>query len=207
MLNGLLLKEGLLEKLVEFDRWLLIKINHDWSNPLFDDIFPFWRHSDTWLPLYLFLFLFMIMNYGWRSLPWIGLLLVTAGICDQVSSGFLKDFFNRTRPCSDETLIGHVRMLLNRCPTSGSFTSSHATNHFGAAMFIYITMKDVFKKAGLLFFLWAATICYGQVYVGVHFPFDVICGGILGCGIGYTMALIFNSQKVLSYKKIEKPVT
>lgn len=203
MLNGFLLKDGLLDKLLQFDRWLMIKINHDWSNSFFDSIFPFWRHSDTWIPLYLFLFLFMIMNFGWRSLPWMLLLAVTAGICDQVSSSFLKDFFDRTRPCSDGSLVGHIRFLLNRCPTSGSFTSSHAVNHFGAAMFIYITMKDVFKKAGLLFFVWAGSICYGQVYVGVHYPFDVICGGILGCGIGYAMALIFKSQPVLSFKKSE----
>jgi membrane-associated phospholipid phosphatase len=120
-----------------------------------------------------------------------------------VSSGLLKGYFNRTRPCGEEALMGHLELLLNRCPTSGSFTSSHATNHFGAAMFIYITMKEVFKKNGLLFFLWAASICYGQVYVGVHYPSDVIGGGILGCVIGYVMALIFNSQPLLSYKDLK----
>jgi len=67
------------------------------------------------------------------------------------------------------------------------------------AMFIFITMKDVFGKARKLFFFWAATICYGQVYVGVHYPLDVIGGGILGCGIGYAMALIFKSQQMFSY--------
>ena len=207
MLNGLLLKDGLLQKLLDFDRWLLIKINTDWSNSFFDSIFPVWRHSDTWLPLYFFLFLFMIMNFGWRSLPWMLLLGVTAGICDQVSSSFLKEFFARQRPCSDGSMFGHIRFLLTRCPTSGSFTSSHATNHFGAAMFIYITMKDVFKKNGLWFFVWAASICYGQVYVGVHYPFDVVGGAIVGCLIGYGMALIFNSQPLLSYKKTKAKVT
>ena len=204
MLNGLLLKDGILQKLLEFDRWLLLKINNDWSGSFFDSVFPFWRHSDTWLPLYLFLFLFMTMNFGWRAVPWMLVLGITAGLCDQVSSNFVKDFFARVRPCRDESLVGHLRLLLNRCPTSGSFTSSHAVNHFGVAMFIYVTMKDVFGKAGLWFFVWAATICYGQVYVGVHYPFDVIGGAVLGCGMGYAMALIFNSQPWLSFKRVEE---
>ena len=207
MLNDLLLANGLLEKLLEFDRWLLLKINNTWSNSFFDSIFPFWRHSDTWLPLYLFLFLFMIMNFGWRSLPWMLLLGITAGICDQVSSSFVKEFFGRVRPCRDEDLVNSLRLLLNRCPSSGSFTSSHAVNHFGAAMFIYITMRDVFKKAGLLFFAWAGSICYGQVYVGVHYPLDVIGGALLGCVLGYIMALIFNNQPWLSYKKVQAGIT
>lgn len=58
-----------------------------------------------------------------------------------------------------------------------------------------------------MFFVWAGTICYGQVYVGVHYPLDVIGGGVLGCVIGYIMALIFKSQPMLSYKKIEVKIT
>ncbi len=195
------LKDGLLNTIVEFDRWLLIKINNDWSNSVFDSIFPVYRHSDVWIPLYFFLFIFMILNFGWRSIFWMLFLGVTAGICDQISSGLIKDMVGRIRPCGDPSMVEHIHLLLNRCPTSGSFTSSHATNHFGVAMFIYLTMKDVFGKNGKVFFLWAATICYGQVYVGVHYPLDVIGGGILGCGIGYAMALIFKSQPVLSYTR------
>jgi undecaprenyl-diphosphatase len=201
MLNTILLKGGLLQRIEEFDRWLLIKINSDGSNAFFDSVFPVWRHSDTWMPLYLFLFLFMIMNFGWRSIPWMVMLGFTAGICDQVSSSGIKEWVDRTRPCADPLLFFDVNFLLNRCPSSGSFTSSHATNHFGAAMFIYITLKNVIGKPGLLFFAWAGTICYGQVYVGVHYPLDVICGGILGCAIGYGMAYIFKAVPLLSYRK------
>jgi membrane-associated phospholipid phosphatase len=204
MLNTLL-KDGLLNFILDFDRWLLLKINRDWSNPFFDSVFPVWRHSDTWIPLYLFLFMFMVLNFGWRSVFWMLFLGLTAGICDQVSSSLVKELFGRLRPCNDPSLSGQLNLLLNRCPTSGSFTSSHATNHFGVAMFIYITMKDVFKRAGKLFFVWAATICYGQVYVGVHYPLDVIGGAILGCGIGYTMALIFRSQPLLRYSTVRNP--
>jgi membrane-associated phospholipid phosphatase len=201
MLNALLLKDGLLNNILEFDRWLLLKINQDWTNSFFDAVFPIWRHSDTWIPLYFFLLVFMLLNFGWRSIFWMLFVGLTAGICDQISSTLVKELFDRIRPCSEPTLIGQVRLLLNRCPSSGSFTSSHAVNHFGIATFIYITMKDVFKNAGKLFFLWAATICYGQVYVGVHYPLDVIGGAVLGCALGYTIALIFKSQPALHYNR------
>jgi membrane-associated phospholipid phosphatase len=204
MLNTLL-QDGLLNNILDFDRWLLLKVNRDWSNPFFDSVFPVWRHSDIWIPLYFFLFVFMILNFGWRSVFWMLFLGLTAGICDQVSSSLVKELFGRLRPCNDPSLTGQLHLLLNRCPTSGSFTSSHATNHFGVAMFIYITMKDVFRRAGKLFFVWAATICYGQVYVGVHYPLDVIGGAILGCGIGYAMALIFRSQPLLGYRPVRQP--
>jgi undecaprenyl-diphosphatase len=116
----------------------------------------------------------------------------------------VKEFFDRVRPCSEPTLAGHVRLLLNRCPSSGSFTSSHAVNHFGIATFIYVTMKDIFKNSGKLFFIWAATICYGQVYVGVHYPLDVIGGAVLGCLLGYAIAMIFKSQPALNYNPVNR---
>jgi undecaprenyl-diphosphatase len=85
-----------------------------------------------------------------------------------------------------------VRFLLSYKPQSSSFTSSHATNHFALAAFFYFTLKKYFNKWGLLFFCWAFMICYAQVYVGVHYPFDVICGGIIGFSIGYGFARFFN---------------
>lgn len=201
MLNILMLLTGILDKLQAFDKWLLLKINHDGSNSFFDSLMPLWRHSDFWLPLYLFLFVFMILNFGWRSIFWMLFIGLTAGICDQISSTLVKDFFDRVRPCSEPSLVGQVHLLLNRCPTSGSFTSSHATNHFGVAMFIFLTAREVFGRYTKLFFFWAASICYGQVYVGVHYPFDVIGGAVLGCIIGYLLAVIYKAQPVLSYQR------
>ena len=195
-----LLQNSVLNKLLEFDRWLFFKINVDSSNSFFDAIMPVIRQSDTWLPLYFFLFLFMTMNYGWRSFPWMLALGITAGICDQVSSSFVKDFFGRTRPCRNEAIAHQLNFLVLYCPGSGSFTSSHATNHFGVAMFIYTALSAKLKTWTWLFFFWAAIICFAQVYVGVHYPFDVIGGGILGCGIGYLVASIYNKFPKLSLK-------
>jgi undecaprenyl-diphosphatase len=90
--------------------------------------------------------------------------------------------------------MSHVRLLINNCSGGYSFTSSHATNHFGLALFLFITLQSVFKKWRYLFLFWAATICYGQVYVGVHYPLDVLCGAILGSATGYITGTVFNKK-------------
>ncbi len=174
----------MLEALSKFDKWLFLKINNGFTNELFDAVMPVYRDQNMWIPLYLFLLLFVLMNFGMKAWPWVLFVALTATITDQVSSSFLKDFVNRTRPCNDENVYPYMRLLLSRCPQSGSFTSSHAANHFGAAMFFYLTLKPYLRKYVYLFFIWAASICYAQVYIGVHYPFDVIGGAALGVIIG-----------------------
>jgi undecaprenyl-diphosphatase len=87
-----------------------------------------------------------------------------------------------------------VRLLLDHCSGGYSFTSSHATNHFGLAMFISQTLKPIINKFRWPLFLWAGSIAYGQVYVGVHYPLDVVVGSLLGCAIGYMVSSFYNSR-------------
>ena len=81
--------------------------------------------------------------------------------------------------------------------------SSHAANHFAMAMFIYSTLKNYIGKWLGLLFVWAFFIAYAQVYVGVHYPIDVICGGLFGSVIGYGWAKFF--QKHFSFEQIQYP--
>jgi undecaprenyl-diphosphatase len=180
-----------LHTLIEWDKWLFLKINNDWTNSFLDSIFPWWRDQNTWLPLYLFLLLFLLFNFGWKVWPYILVVIITIVITDQLSSSLFKNWINRIRPCHEVSLKDQVRLLTSYCPGSGSFTSSHATNHFGAAWFFFLTLKPYFKNWSYLFFFWAATISYGQVYVGVHYPLDVIGGAILGSCIGVIIATFY----------------
>jgi undecaprenyl-diphosphatase len=177
-----------------WDTWLFLQINREWTNGFLDQVFPWWRDANTWVPLYLFLLVFILLNFGWKAWPWILFVVLTATLTDQVSSQLFKDWFNRPRPCRDPLLMYQVRLLLNRCPSSASFTSSHAANHFGAACYLYFTLKPYIKKWGYLFFVWAATVSYGQVYVGVHYPLDILGGAVLGSLIGYGSASFFNRR-------------
>ncbi len=179
--------------LEKVDKKLFLKINTEWTSPLLDNNLPWYRDASTWIPLYLFLILFVIINYGKKSIAWIIAIAIVATVSDQISSNFLKDTFERIRPCRDLLIQQQGgRLLVNYCPLSFSFPSSHAVNHFTAAMFIFLTLKPAFKKWAYLFFVWAASICYAQVYVGVHFPIDVTFGAILGCIIGGIFGLVYN---------------
>ena len=183
-----------LQKLEQWDRWLFIQINEQQSNFFFDTVMPYLRNSFFWTPLYLFLFLFVILNYKGRGWWWLLIFLCTVSLTDIVSSKILKESFERLRPCQDPDFIVNVRLLVNRCSGGYSFTSSHATNHFGMATFFFITFHRYFKNWAFLAFLWAAVICYAQVYVGVHYPFDVLGGAVAGAAIGLLTGGFFNKQ-------------
>lgn len=186
--------ENIWEWLRYADTQLLLKINTEWTNPLLDSIYPWYREANAWVPLYLFLIVFAIMNFKAKALPWILFAVLTATLTDQLSSSFIKNLVERPRPCREELLIGQVRLILNNCSGGYSFPSSHATNHFGFAMFLFLTLRPIMKKWSYVFFIWAATIAYGQVYVGVHYPLDIVAGTLLGCLIGYFTGTYFNKR-------------
>ena len=175
------------------DEWLLVKINNDWSNSYFDFILPYFRETVFWYPLYLFVFLWVIMSFGIKGLWWIGGFLLTAALCDLVSSQVIKILIFRTRPCQDADVGNLIRFIVNYCPKSSSFTSSHATTHFGQAVFYFLTLRQIGKWWALAFG-WAFAIVYTQIYVGVHYPFDVLSGALLGSGIGWAIGKLFLKQ-------------
>jgi membrane-associated phospholipid phosphatase len=190
----LLLEElGLFQKLVHADYALMLKLNRDWQMPFFDNIALFIRESTFWVPLYVFLLLYITMNYGRKGFWWAATLLGLVALTDLLSSHVIKEVFFRPRPCRDENMAHQIRFLAKTCGMNGSFTSSHATNHFAIATFIYQTMKKTSSWWGIAF-IWAGLISYAQVYVGVHYPFDIMGGAILGSFSGFIAARLFNHQ-------------
>jgi len=175
------------------DRKLFFLVNNGMANNFFDTVMPVLRESNTWIPLYLFMLVFALVNFGKRGLLWMLFAICTAAFCDLVSSHLIKEHIFRLRPCQNPVLADHIRILANYCPRSSGFTSSHATNHFGLSVFFVVTLRAYTSKWINLFFVWAAVICLSQVYVGVHYPFDVVSGGLLGCLIGYIIAVFFNN--------------
>ena len=191
------------EKIHYWDIYFFDKINSVWTSPFFDHIIPWWRDATTWYPVYLFLLVFILINFGWKSWTWILFVALNVTITDQLSSTYIKHWIPRLRPCQDPLMQDHVRMIVNHCSGGGSFPSSHATNHFGAAVFFFFTLQPYFKKWSYVFLFWAATISYAQVYAGLHYPTDVIGGAIIGSIIGYLMALIFNKKIKLPQLTVE----
>jgi len=183
-----------MNKLLQLDKELFKTINSSWHNEVFDTWMPFVRNSNIWLPLYLFLLVFALCNFKKNTWGWIFFAAGTVIISNFISSDLIKQNIFRLRPCNDPGLADSIKVLVTYRPQSSSFTSSHATNHFAMAAFFYFTLNKFIGKWALLFFLWAFSICYAQVYIGVHFPLDVISGGLIGFVFGYLAARSFNKN-------------
>jgi membrane-associated phospholipid phosphatase len=180
-------------KLLQADKRLFSIINGKWHNAFLDWLMPYLRQSEIWLPLYLFLLIFVLLNVpknGWFIL----FCVCTVAITDILSSHIIKNYIIRTRPCGDPDLTGMVRFLVSYCPQSSSFTSSHATNHFALATFISIALKPYVGPWIYLSFLWAFLIAWAQVYVGVHFPLDVLGGTVIGILTGLVTGKMYTKK-------------
>jgi membrane-associated phospholipid phosphatase len=181
-----------MQSLLNRDLQLFRLINYKWHNSVFDTLMPLFRNASFWYPLYLFLLLFVLINFKKNGGWWILFAALTVVLTNFISSDLIKEHIIRVRPCNEEAIADWVRVLVGYRPQSSSFTSSHATNHFGMAVFFFLTLRTQFSKWPSLFLIWAAIICYAQVYVGVHYPLDVISGAIIGILIGYLSANMFN---------------
>lgn len=189
-----LLQSSLLHKLEQWDQWLFIQVNNHQSNSFFDAIMPYIRNSFFWAPVYLFLFFFIVINFKKNRWWWVIFFLCIVSLTDMTSSRLVKEAFERLRPCRDPDFFQHVRLLVNSCSGGYSFTSSHAANHFGMATFMFLTLRPVIGKWIWLVFAWAAIIGYAQVYVGVHYPFDVLGGAAIGFAFGWVFGSFFNKR-------------
>ena len=173
--------------LYQIDKWLFLFINKSLSNPFFDWLMPYMREKLIWLPFYLFIIAFAGVNLSKRKF-WLTLLgiAISAGLADTISSKMVKIYFARIRPCHAEVLEGLVNERIP-CGAGYSFTSSHATNHFAVAVFLILAIGHTSRHWKPILLSWAAVIAFAQVYVGVHYPFDVLCGAGLGALIGYAV--------------------
>lgn len=192
------------EALKQLDYHLFSKLNGEWHTAFLDKIIPFIRESYLWIPFYFFLIIFTTVNFKIKGWLWVLFFLINVMVSDFVSSDLLKENFIRTRPCHDPLLVGAIRFLVSYCPSSSSFTSSHAVNHFAAAMYIFTTFKKTLGNYWGLLFLWAFFISYAQVYVGVHFPLDVFCGAIVGIILGYIIGEIYENKIGLNAPDLKK---
>ena len=168
----------------QVDNAMMLVVNRELTHPLMDNLALFMRESIFHIPLYLFLFFIAYQLLGKKAFWWIIAACTLIAITDLLSSQLIKYTFNRIRPCRDPFMATQVRFLAKYCGSNPSFTSSHAMNHFAFAAFAASSFKGISKWVNLLF-VWAAIISYSQVYVGVHYPSDVIVGGFMGILLGW----------------------
>nr|WP_294942794.1 phosphatase PAP2 family protein [uncultured Mucilaginibacter sp.] len=169
--------------LLQLDRHLFKFINQDLSNAFFDGVMPWMRNPKFWIPSYLFIIVFCILRYKKQGFILVAMLALAVGFADFTSASLIKKQVQRDRPCRDvvtsQTVISRVA-----CGTGYSFPSTHATDHFAMAIFLCLAFFKKWKWVGIVVIFWAALICFAQVYVGVHFPVDVLVGAIYGGLVG-----------------------
>lgn len=198
---------GILQQLERLDQWLFIRINSGLANPFFDLIMPFARYPMNWAPLYVFLAAFALLNFKSKGAWWILFFIVTIPLTDMTGTYIFKKGFERIRPCGDPDFYFHVRLLADRCSTGFSFISNHAANHFGLATFFYLTTRPLFKNWSLVAFVWAAWIAIAQVYVGLHYPGDILAGAVIGLIFGTLTATLFNKKHGFSIFELQSTVS
>jgi undecaprenyl-diphosphatase len=171
----------MLSTLIEWDKSGFYLINTVLTNPFFDWLLPIFREKTIWIPLYISFFVYSFLKMNWQKAILVVLFsLLTVGISDTISSKIIKKNVERPRPCRTEE---KVRSLVV-CGTGYSFTSSHATNHFAIAIFAMGVLAHALKRWKWCLPLWAASIGYAQIYVGVHYPLDVLAGALVGVLVG-----------------------
>ena len=179
----------MIDQLVSLDQDAFLSINQGLSNVFFDWLMPILRNQYTWAPLYLFIVVFCIRNYGKKGVLVVLFILITFGVADS-SSNFIKKSVQRVRPCNDIEFKDEINARIG-CGGSYSFTSSHAANHFAIALFLIMVFYRRWKPILWLGVVWAGVISFAQVYVGVHYPLDVIAGMLLGTVVGCLVGLCF----------------
>ena len=159
----------------------------DWLDKVMIAITQMW----VWVPLYLLLIYWIVKQYGKRCW-WIFLAVGLVVLCsDQLSAHVCKPFFQRLRPCYNPDLQNLIYLPKGMAGGKYGFVSSHATNTFAVAAFLTAALRKKQNWMGVVLYLWAFVSSYSRIYLGFHYPGDILCGALLGILIGLILWKVF----------------
>lgn len=187
----------IVELLNRIDTWIFLLLNGI-SNPFFDELMFWISHKYTWIPLYAFLLFLLIRKYKINVL-WILLFVAILITFSDQASVFIKNYFQRLRPCHNEELDLLIHTVKGKCGGKYGFVSSHAANSFAMAVFLIPFLKSYWKHFVLALIIWAAIVSYSRIYLGVHYPGDIIGGALLGAMAGF----VFSGGFFFLFKKLK----
>lgn len=173
----------MLEQLLQYDKELFLYLNN-LGTTTFDGFWLVMTNKYTFAPLYAVILFVIYRKLGWKT--FLLLLVVIAAMVtftDQVTNLF-KDTFQRPRPCRADGVADLTRFIAPRCGKYGFF-SGHSSNSMSFAVFIGLLLKPYYKNLIFLLLFWSAVVAYSRIYVGVHYPLDIICGLTFGALSGF----------------------
>lgn len=178
-----------MESLLQWDVMLFRLINEA-NSPLWDEVMFLLSTKWFWIPAYAFVLFCLFKKFKART---VGIYLIGVTLLilstDQLTSSVLKPTVKRYRPCQVEAgLAFDVHRVHNKCGGKYGFASSHAANFFGLATFLALIFRNSWWSLGL--FSCASLVAFSRIYLGVHFPLDVIAGAAIGLFFGWLWAKI-----------------
>ena len=192
MISGscLLHRQSMLEFLKELDARLLVAINHS-NNHVLDFLFYWISNKWIWIPFYFFLAYRVFKIDGRNGFILMIFVAATIAVCDQLASSFLKNYFMRLRPCHEPGLADQIHLVKDYCGGQYGFVSSHAANVFGLSALLIRIFRGKNLIAGSILWSWATIVSLSRVYLGAHYPGDIVGGAILGVVVGSIFAGVY----------------
>jgi undecaprenyl-diphosphatase len=195
----------MLETLNHLDTDFFLFLNHLHADGL-DEAMYWISETKVWIPFYGLIIFLLFRSLTWqKAIVAILAIVLLIVLTDRISSGFFKPTFHRLRPTHEPAIEKEVHIVHDYRGGDYGFISSHAANTFGLAMFLFLLLGKANKKWALLF-LWAALVSYSRIYLGVHYPLDILSGWLLGviCALGIWKITLWSFQKIERNQQIKK---
>ncbi|NRB82757.1 MAG: phosphatase PAP2 family protein [Winogradskyella sp.] len=174
----------MLDRLLELDTELFVYLN-SLGNSSWDWLWLAITNEFTFVPLYAVLLFLIYKRLGWKALLVIVITITLMILFTDQTTNLVKRSVLRFRPCACDEIKDFIRFIAERCSSNRSFFSGHASNSMAAAVFGGLVLRPYFKNLIFILLMWAVLVAYSRIYVGVHFPVDLICGMIFGALAGF----------------------
>jgi undecaprenyl-diphosphatase len=178
----------MLERIKAIDTDVFLWFN-GWHNSFWDAVMYGITFKFTWFPFYVVIIYLLARQYRWQAAWMVLAIAAMITLADKTASALFKPYFRRLRPCY-EPAIQELVHTVGGCGGEYGFVSSHSANTFGLAMALWLLLRHEVRNVGYLF-VWAFVVSYSRIYVGAHYPLDLIGGALVGMAYAWLVVALY----------------